>query len=66
MNLACYGCRKEFDPDSFSHRVCPTCRQEFDDWLRGVLRPACRSGEDPLPRLYGKAAPAPPPARDDD
>jgi predicted RNA-binding Zn-ribbon protein involved in translation (DUF1610 family) len=50
----CFGCQKSIVSEQGVIHVCPECRAELAEWLRGVLRPVCRTTDDPLLRLYGK------------
>ena len=48
----CTVCGKQGEGTAPGQQLCPACREEFHQWLAGVLKPLCKEGEDPLKKLY--------------
>jgi molybdopterin converting factor small subunit len=48
----CTVCNKQGEGTVPGQQLCPACREEFHQWLAGVLQPVCKEGEDPVKKLY--------------
>src|SRR5206468_6223825 len=52
ITYTCRVCSKQGESAAPGRQLCPACHEEFERWLRGVLQPLCKLGEDPLKKLY--------------
>jgi hypothetical protein len=48
----CTVCGRQGESTLPGQRLCPACREEFYQWMAQVLQPLCKTGEDPLKKLY--------------
>ena len=48
----CTLCGKQVEGPPPGRQLCPACHDEFHQWLARVLQPLCKTGEDPLHKLY--------------